>query len=559
MHTGSTKVLIISLDGATFDVLQPLIRQGYMPNLAGLLETGVAARLESVVPAVTAPAWSSFMTGKNPNKHGIFDFIRFDPQTADWKINNSRHILSKTIWQILSDNNKQVVVVGLPYTYPPYKVCGAMVSGWDAPAPTAFTYPAELEGTIFDLVPDYGSALDLSLWSYLPTDSDEGFEQFIRKLTTSCRQNTVIASHLLRANPWDVFMVHFQQTDWIQHKLWGYIERACRNEGETGWRFQRVRECYRVFDESVGELLRIAASVNPVRIVLSDHGFGPHRGTIYPSTLLYDLGLYRLQSEVDNPLKGAFKDSRYAAVRNLYRTLRRARNEVREKRKVKRFSNWAQMANESVVLEKVKVDWSRTKAVFMGGSETGFIYVNVKGRGPFGCVEEGAEYEDIVSTLITKFRDFKNPQTGDRLLTRVARGSEIYGPPSEGVLIPDVVLVPLEGYAVAGGLVDSFVTADGERGDHRHDGVISISGPGVHGQVSDLKPNLIDVAPTVLHMLDLPIPSDMDGRVLHEVFTERRAVRFVDADSSQPANLSEYADEESTLIEQRLRGLGYVE
>src|SRR5258708_31333075 len=127
MAAERTRILIISLDGATFSVLRPLMDQGYLPNLSRLREQGLEAELESVVPPVTAPAWTSFMTGKHPNKHGIFDFAQFNPEHYSWTINNSRNVRSKTIWQILSENNTRVVVLNLPYTYPLYELSGALV------------------------------------------------------------------------------------------------------------------------------------------------------------------------------------------------------------------------------------------------------------------------------------------------------------------------------------------------------------------------------------------------------------------------------------------------
>lgn len=139
MENQARKVFVISLDGATWDVLRPLMNQGYLPNLRQVLASSLTADLESVVPPVTAPAWTSFMTGKNPSKHGIFDFTRFDGQDYQWKLNNSQHIRSKTVWQILSEKGKRVVVLNLPYTYPTYPVNGVMVSGWDAPTMSSFT------------------------------------------------------------------------------------------------------------------------------------------------------------------------------------------------------------------------------------------------------------------------------------------------------------------------------------------------------------------------------------------------------------------------------------
>src|SRR5271165_2691092 len=194
MEEQVSKVFIISLDGATFDVLRPLMDQGYMPNLARLSQEGIAAGLESVIPWVTAPAWTSFMTGKNPDKHGVFDFTRFEEDTYRWQVNNSTSIQSKTIWQLLSEQGKRVIVLNLPYTYPPYPVNGVMVSGWDAPLlQEGFTYPAELSREILDLMPGYASNLDLALGSNFATRSDELFERFTGKLTRGVEQGTQLS------------------------------------------------------------------------------------------------------------------------------------------------------------------------------------------------------------------------------------------------------------------------------------------------------------------------------------------------------------------------------
>ena len=559
MSDQTNKVFIVSLDGATFDVFRPLVNQGYMPNLGRIFEGGLCADLESVIPPVTAPAWTSFMTGKNPNKHGIFDFTRFDPSEYKWKLNNASHIRSKTIWQILSESGKRVAVLNLPYTYPPYEVSGVMVSGWDAPTHSSFTYPEHLAKEILAVVPDYGSALDLSLWNYLPAESQNDFNDFISKLVRSFEQSTTLASYFLNRQPWDVFMVHFQQTDWIQHKVWGYIERACREPQEKNVRFEQVRKCYQAFDQYVGRLLEEAARFNPIQIVLSDHGFGGNFGTICPNYLLEKLGYHQLQRQTGTRLKQSFKSSRHNQVRKLYRVLRRARNAVQGWQARKKYRSWADMAVETVAQEKSVVDWFRTKAAFVAGSEIGFIYVNVKGRGPLGCVEPGAEYEQIVSTILTEFGALTNSKTGKRLFARVARGSEIYSHASSGVLLPDIVLIPQEGYVVGAGLSEPFLADYGQRGDHRHNGVLSLHGPGIKRRVANFRPRLIDLAPTILHALGLSVPSDMDGRVLEEIFLKPSPVRFEDVDNSRLCEAQDHTRQEAELIEQRLRGLGYVE
>jgi predicted AlkP superfamily phosphohydrolase/phosphomutase len=498
------------------------------------------------------------MTGKNPDKHGIFDFTRFEAATCTWKINNSQHVRSKTIWQLLSEKGKRVAVLGLPYTYPTYEINGAMVAGWDAPTLSAFTYPENLAEEVFKLIPDYGSALDLTLWNYLPAESDADFAAFLAKLVTSFEQSAKLASHFLKKEPWDVFMVHFQQTDWAQHKVWGYIERACHDSEDKSRRLEQVRECYSTFDRLVGKLLEEVTPSYPLRIILSDHGFGSNRGTIYPNYVLQKRGYYHLKQEIEGGLKKSIKHSRFGVVRDLYRTLASTRAAFRGRQAMKKYKSWADMANETIPQGKVMVDWNKTKAAFVGGSEVGFVFINVKGRGRFGCVEPGAEYEDIVAKLIADFENLTDPKTGKRLMARVARGSDIYADPSEGVLVPDIVLIPIEGFVVGVGLAEPFIPEGGERGDHRHNGILVMQGANLQRRPT-VKPQLTDIAPTILHAMGLPVPSDMDGRVLEEVFRNPAPVRFEDIDNSCAAGTRDYADQETDLIEQRLRALGYVE
>src|SRR5262249_18484278 len=212
-------------------------------------------------------------------------------------------------------------------------------------------------------------------------------------------------------------------------------------------------ECYRILDQHVGSIFELTKSLSPLRIVLSDHGFGKSKGTIYPNHLLRELGVFHLEQQQGGGIKGWFKRSNSTAVRTVYRFARDLRNSLQKRKALKRYKNWADMATDTVAGEKKAVDWSRTKAAFAGGSEVGFIYINVKGRGRLGCVEPGKEYEALVSELIRRFTALTD-RSGNKLFTHVARGSEAYPPPTESVTLPDIVLVPKDGFTTAGGLLE---------------------------------------------------------------------------------------------------------
>ena len=148
------KLLIIGLDGATFDLALPMIEKGEMPNLGQLLAQGTAANLLSTVPPVTGPAWSSFMTGKDPGGHGVYHFRAIDPtqyDQANETLVTSRSFQGPTFWDILGEVGHRVAVVTVPVTYPPWPINGVMISGYPCPdTRNNHTYPPEFA----DQLPD---------------------------------------------------------------------------------------------------------------------------------------------------------------------------------------------------------------------------------------------------------------------------------------------------------------------------------------------------------------------------------------------------------------------
>jgi predicted AlkP superfamily phosphohydrolase/phosphomutase len=561
MRSQGQKIFIISLDGATFDVITPLVEQGYMPNIGAMISTGVSADLESVVPPVTAPAWTSFMTGKHPGKHGIFDFFRFNQTDYSWTITNAQHIQSKTLWQILDDKGKRVVVLNLPYTYPPDKISGVMVSGWDAPFTDAsFAHPKRVGSDILERFPDYVS--NLWIGELEPLRSDAIFEEFTSKLKIGFEQQTRIALDLLAKEPWDVFMVHFHQTDWMQHKLWTYIERGCNTPDDHSAKVEATRNCYREFDRLIGVLTKQVEPFNPATILLSDHGFGRLMGTIFPNFYLKEWGYLSARPKQEDALKQVkdlFRKSPYKPVRKLYRKVADAGSMLSKSNGVeKQHRTWTDNTKDVLSARGATWDWSQTKIAAVYAYHMAFLYVNLLDRGPRGIVRPGHEYETIVSDVIARFKNLRHPHSGEKLIQDVVRGSELYSNSNPGVLVPDVVLIPTDGYGFSFSIVDALPEVT-EEGSHRHNGVLLMNGESLRIPPSNFQPDLVDLAPTVLHMAGLSVPSDMDGRVLEEVLNMDEPIRYEDVDNSVIRTADKYRPEESDLIAQRLRGLGYLE
>jgi predicted AlkP superfamily phosphohydrolase/phosphomutase len=531
-----------------------------MPHIGGFMARSVSAELESIIPPVTAPAWTSFMTGKHPNKHGIFDFAQFSSEHYNWTINNSQNIRSKTLWQILSEKDKRIVVLNLPYTYPTYEVNGVLVAGWDAPFTEAsFSYPPEISADILKTFPDYKDNLWIS--ELQPLRADSQFDTLVRKLKAGVAQQRQVASDLLDKESWDVFMIHFQQTDWIQHKLWTYIEKACNDPKDHSAKIEETRNCYRHFDEQVGALLKQIEPIKATTILLSDHGFGRLMGNLNPNFYLKEWGYLSVISEASDRLAGVKKhlrNSKSRTVRTLYRSLADAKSRVHASDASQNYRSWADNAGDVLGARGSAWDWSKTKAAVVYAYQMGFVYINLIGRGPRGIVLPGQEYETIMADLTSRFRDLCHPDTGKKLLLDVIRGEDAYPAAASGVLVPDLVLIPADGYGFSFTLNDTRPQVS-EEGTHRLNGVVVINGDCIKQPSSEFSPQLIDLAPTILHILGISVPSDMDGKVLEEILTSTPPVEYEEVDNSLTHAAQKYDRAESDIIEQRLKGLGYLE
>jgi len=139
------KFAVIGLDGAAFELIDPWIEEGSLPNLKKVKEEGVWGNQLSVLPPVTSPNWKAFATGKNPGKLGIFWWENIDFKKQKVYYPNERKFKHKEIWDYLDDNGYRVGVIGMPTTYPPHEVNGFFMSSGPDAADEGFTYPEELE------------------------------------------------------------------------------------------------------------------------------------------------------------------------------------------------------------------------------------------------------------------------------------------------------------------------------------------------------------------------------------------------------------------------------
>jgi len=203
-----SRVLIIGLDGATFDLIMPWVQEGRLPTFERLIREGASGEMESVIQPITAPAWASFLTGKNPGKHGIYDFYRREPGSYNMRPVNRNRVVGKTLYELLSEGGKKVGMINVPMTYPPRPVNGFIVTGMMTPPGASFAYPPQLQRELLTR----GYRVELDTW-YKSGKEKEFFKELMGVLKR--REEAFLA--LMEGRPWDFLVCVFRATDLVQH------------------------------------------------------------------------------------------------------------------------------------------------------------------------------------------------------------------------------------------------------------------------------------------------------------------------------------------------------
>jgi predicted AlkP superfamily phosphohydrolase/phosphomutase len=285
------RALVIALDGTTFDLIGPWMDDGSMPNLAKLRDEGVSGPLRSVFPPVTATAWSTFMTAKNPGKHGVFEFFLREPGGFDEIPVSSRTRAGRTVWDLLGRADRKVLVVNVPVTYPPNPVNGWLIGDFLTPmGKRDFTFPASLLAEVEAATGPYEL---YHVEVYRPGKGSVVLDELDRVLEANRRANL----WLLQNKPWDFAMLHVWGTDRYGHELWHVLdpEHPAHDPAEALILRDRCLAYWRRVDAVVGEWM--AAAPDATHVVLSDHGFGPIHNFLVFNVWLLDQGFLRLKRD----------------------------------------------------------------------------------------------------------------------------------------------------------------------------------------------------------------------------------------------------------------------
>ncbi len=509
-------MLVIGLDGATFRVLQPMAARGYLPILETMLAEGAHGTLLSTDPCVTGPAWTSLATGKRPDTHGILDWSTPIPGTYRRRLLDARAREDLALWEILAREGLPAGTLNLPLTYPPSRDTSFCVSGLLTPAgATDRTHPSELREKLEsmeyhqDVVPRHYRR--------------QGFHAFLEALIATTRARGRAIRHCLAQYSWRAAVVVFTGPDRIQHAFWHLLDPFEPTSGEA----HGAISFYQVLDQEIGRILEQVPANTHVYLV-SDHGFGPHRKTFYVNDWLEAHGYLHRKAESAPGMH----------VRRLLRAAcRRARNGddgTKANGRPQAVRDFAQnvarqledLAGDTFGPLEARIDWSRTMA--FAPTPHG-VQVNVQGREPRGIVPL-SRHDDVRAELRKRLARVRDPRTGEPIHAEVLFREEKYTG-QRMVAAPDLVYrfrSPDTSWrtgrlATARDVrrIGASFLATGmawESGTHTPDGILVARGPEIRpGALAHPVP-IWDLLPTLLYHLGLPIPPDLDGKVITSLF-----------------------------------------
>jgi predicted AlkP superfamily phosphohydrolase/phosphomutase len=555
------KVFVLGLDGATFDLILPWVSQGKLPGFAELMQEGSWGKMESVPNQRSAAAWTSFMTGKNPGKHGILEFYEYQPATNDVRFVNTADRSGESLWSILSRNNKKVGVINVPMTFPAEEVNGFLVAGLDAPSVKSkgFTYPASLYETLSQEFGDY--ILEPGLTGAIV---DGRIDEAMSLLKTELQQKMDITYSLMDSHPWDFFMVVLRSLDAVQHTFWKFMDTSHPqyNSKEAAQYGETIFNTYKMIDDFLAELIR-SLEKDTTLLLMSDHGFGQkHPASNQLNEWLASKGYLaynKSSAGASKMLSAVYRGVVGKTPRKLKETLWHTFPALRDKVQTR--------------LCFADVDWSKTLAY----SDSLFpnIRINLTGRENRGIVDT-ADYQEIIDKLVADLHEIVDIQTKEKIVDKVFRRDEIYhGPFVEKA--PDLLVRWREDQVIAGIDIDKEgrnarsapppVPGEDYRvisGDHRLNGIFLCRGGHICKGKRIEPVNIMDLAPTVLYTMGLPVLEDMDGQVLKDMFDkdfigEYQVVFENKEDDSRQERSVVYSTEENEEIIERMRSLGYME
>ena len=499
------KVMVIGLDGATWNLIKPWIDEGKLPTFKKLIDSGAWGPLESTIPPITIPAWVSMFSGKNPGKFGVMDFkvVSFDSNGLHTMLATSRYWRGILLWDILSRRDIKSLILNIPGTYPPYPINGHLIALDFAPW-TSNTYPREIENILY-------KELDLGKVKKIQEVAHKGKNAILNAIYDEENKILEILLRFSEIYNYDVAFVRFGIPDHVSHHS--------TNDDD-------MLECHIFMDNILKKILK---SIDfDYLLVVSDHGIEKRNERFNINDVLRGLGLLKLKKD---KLHLLVFSCIYPIIIKYFRTIILRMYHLISKSKSKEIIAGG-VAGESISF--ALIDWTKTRAFGYSSVPTMFcpVYTQSIDANEFIKILGSSKYNDYIEEII-KTTNLYSGRYIDKLPQIIVKSK-----------IPIFPHISLRSTVKS----SNFYT-------HSLNGIFLAYGEGIKKGCKIDKAKIYDIAPTILHILGLPIPNDMDGRVLMEIFEEDSEF------SRQPVYVdpSYYERDEKEKIRSKIRELKFKE
>jgi predicted AlkP superfamily phosphohydrolase/phosphomutase len=453
------KVLVLGLDCAPGEIV--FGRSEELPVLRGLIESGVSGTLRSSDPPITIPAWMVMATGQDPGRLGLYGFRhRRGYSYNEMWIANSRAVRKKKVWDYIGEQGGRSTLVSVPPSYPVYPVAGNMISCFITPPGPGkeYTWPASLKAEIEERFGPY-------LFDVVFRTEDR--DQIYREILAMTEKRFEVMEWLITEKPWDLFWFVEIGVDRVHHAFWKYMDRA-HHLYEPGNKYENVViDYYKFLDEKLGRLIAMAGA-DTVVLAVSDHGAKRMKGAFCVNEWLIGQGDLAVKERPAKPTS----------------------------------------------LDDLPIDWPKTKAWAWGGYYAR-IFLNVEGREPQGVIPP-ERYEEERDALAERLRGIRGPN-GEPWATKVIKPQEHYEV-LEGEY-PDLMVYFDDLYWRSAGTLGygTMYLAENDTGPddavHAQEGMYILSDPRA-GARRTQNADILDIAPTVLDIVGIPVPGDMKGKII---------------------------------------------
>lgn len=469
-----TRVLVVGWDGATFDLLDPMVAGGELPHLAALMARGRTAALESTRIPISSAAWPTISTGVGPGVHGVYSFFQTEDETYDVRLVAATDVAAPPIWRVLSARGQRSHVWGVPITYPPEQIDGTLVAGMLSPFGAQYAHPRGLA----DELRAKGLVPDLGVWRQ---DQVADLDLVRRQLELKERELLELAGR----QDWRLCMFVFKSLDVLCHRP------------NLDLRGPEIRELLQRLDGILGRLIETVGPDTTV-VLLSDHGFKSYRRAFNLHRWLVDGG-WSIQREGESA--GTSAAGPLAQAKASQRAARLA-----------------------------TLDLSKSRAIAdVAEGNFGAIRLNVAGREPAGILAP-EEVPGVLDELTARLHEIELP-AGIPVVRRVDRGADLYPGPLQDARVPDLIVEFDPAWRVYTDLFGPPLSVGAQPfPDHALDGILVTAGPSIEGASERARAQLTDVAPMLYHLMGEPIPARLEGDPRPSIERRPRPVRRLPTD-----------------------------